>query len=357
MKKYFIYSLQKVIWPFSIMFVVALITIILPELATENYYFVYTAYDESISYSINFPPIDRIIVFLGALTFVVPVLQFEFSKNRRLVDQYYSAPISRRKLLATNYLVGLLELFALTIIFSLLLIAVVISKPNVYDIGHFFLIIPFLLFSVFVTYSLNCFIFHQANTLYDGVIFMLFYVFILLIAYQTVFSLMPMEYFDGPPYGMSITPFVYTQMAFMDFIMPPVDAITGEPISNLHRVLEYEWGDIVDAISLFVLAVAAVFGLILYAPKEKVERAGQISNSWFGYKVINPALIFMTTGLLNMDPFIQILIPITYLIIITIIYRRTFKVHWRDWIIPLSSYALGIGFNFLRNFIETLYIS
>ena len=337
------------------MLVVGLIMIILPELGEENYYSITHYPEETPKYFVAFPPISNLILYIAALTFAIPILQFEFSKNRRLVDQYYSAPISRQKLLLTNYLIGLLELVVITLVFSLLLIAAVSIKPHAYDMAHFFLIIPFLLVSSFITYSLNCFIFHQANTIYDGVIFMGFYAFIFLFAYQTVFSLMPEEFSNYRPDGMTFTPFAYTYFSFSQFIMHPIIIENSEPLFNAHRTLAYDWGDIVDGISLFVLAVAAVIGLVFYAPKEKVERAGQISNSWFGYKVINPVLIFMMTGMLDAEPFVQLLIPIAYTIIITIIYRRTFKVHGRYWIIPLSSYVLGIGFSFLRNFIQSLY--
>ncbi|MGI6714076.1 MAG: hypothetical protein ACOX3K_03385 [Bacilli bacterium] len=357
MRKYFAYTLRKALWPTVIIFVIALLQIILPEALTEAYY---SAGSPGIGYEyfyIDTPPIMSLVIFFLGASFGIPILQFHFAKNTRLVDQYYSAPIKRKHLLLTNWLVGYLMLAALTIVIVLLLILTVSSKPNVYVMKHFFVLIPFLLIAELFLYSINSFIFHQANSILDGIIYMVLSIVLVFMVWSTILGLIPpFDFEDKPklPTFLTISPFIYLmEDTFLEFLIHPTSEITGRPDLTRLPTLKIELGTILDLVYLLVLSGISVFFLLFMAKKEKVERARQISDSYVGYKVMLPIFILTFTALIGNEPLAVLLIPLPLAIILTLIYRRNFKIPFRHLLPIIISYVAGVGLNFLIDYLQT----
>lgn len=359
MKKYFTYALKQALWPTVILFVVSLLWIILPIALKET--FIYTPefgpYDESfLLYMGETPPITSLVMFFMAFSFWIPVLQFYFAKNRRLVDQYYSAPIKRKYLLLTNYLVGYLILASLTIVITLLLIITVWSKPNPFVMPHFFILIPFLLIAELLLYSINTYVFHKANSIFDGLIFMAFATVLVTLVWRTIIGLTPTLTYEEElnlPTFLTISPFIYLMDGFTSYLIYPYSAeIGGRDFTQVPK-LHMDLGTILDLVYLVLLSGAAVFLLLFLADKEKPERAGQISDGYFGYKVMNPLLIFTFTVLIGNEPLGVLFMPLPLALILTLIYRRSFKVPFKHFIPIIIAYLAGIGVNFLSDYLQT----
>ena len=70
---------------------------------------------------------------------------------------------------------------------------------------------------------------------------------------------------------------------------------------------------------------------------EKAENAEQVSDSWFGYKVLIPLITALGLGIIGELHILVLAIIVVSNVIATVMHKRTFKLELWDWI------RIGIG--------------
>ncbi len=175
-------------------------------------------------------------------------------------------------------------------------IAVLSKKPNCKrneypNMGYFNLgpMIPFFFLSLLygvVIYSVFIFIFGQANTVADGLAFCFAWIFTIGLVLSSVEALLNSK----------------TMAVSLDSEM----GIIYWPLSNLTTLFEMKIEPYNDYPSTYkqellkasywfaiwgVLGIAAAFGYVKAFVKKGAQKAGEISDSWFGYKTLIPMFI------------------------------------------------------------------
>src|SRR5690606_5705809 len=100
--------------------------------------------------------------------------------------------------------------------------------------------------------------------------------------------------------------------------------------------------------------VLSIVGLIYSAKIDKAERAEQISESYFGYKILIPlsSILFIYVGEFRLQTysyeFILLALFIGGALALYIIYKRTFRLSYKDWFICIGSIVIGLLLNILN---------
>ena len=128
----------------------------------------------------NFDLAAALVIFLSL---VVPIFNFAKFQNRRNLDTLYSLPLSRRKFALAHYLAGLIAVLIPTAIGFLVEVGVIIGYGafSFIDLGWLFVYFALLMLMGWLFYSMNLYVFNEANHIFDGVVFivgwnLLFYV-------------------------------------------------------------------------------------------------------------------------------------------------------------------------------------
>lgn len=272
---YFRIHLKNNLLPLLIITFLSLLYCLLSGLYNQPYrvYSDFNAYTQYYHSTLQLPLHVMIL-----LCFFAPVAQFGTFQKRKNLDFYYSVPISRKALCGIHYLTGLITVllpFSFCYFENLILL---LSRPaGSFDFApmlpHFLLC---LLFGT-VIYSILAFAFNQANTVYDGCVFMLLYVigleYILqtLAKYKLLFHL-----FDTSYFSVLLSPFTVT--GYYERLIEQTD-ITY--VQETETVMVVFWS---------VLGVLALIGLLLGFGKRGAERKEGLSDTWFGYKLLIPLL-------------------------------------------------------------------
>lgn len=96
-------------------------------------------------------------------------------------------------------------------------------------------------------------------------------------------------------------------------------------------------------------AIAAYFGLFWTARRQKAEDIGQVSDSWFGYRMLIPACMLCTVlfFLANMDMASSVDLLMSYTVTLVagaiayFVYRRSFRIKLADLICLIGALVLG----------------
>ncbi len=281
-------------------------------------------------------------LILCFFSIIIPVLEFSCFKKRRNLDLFYSLPISRRSLGTVHYLTGFISLLIpFTVSFGVNLFVPLIrglSAPGKwlyrfeYMPQYFFMCILF----GFIMYSFFAFIFNEANTILDGCVFLQIYTCIL-----TVVCLVPNTYSDTliarEMANYSIDGIVWVNV--IEFTDNFQDLMTGNTVTLLYSN---------DIKSLVVwiwaaIGVLSTLGLILRFGKTRTEKTGEVSDSWFGYKVLIPVLASALFAL-RLGVVFWIIIEIAAFALYTL-YRRGFKYKKSD----LITLGIFVVFLFLQS--------
>ena len=330
MKKYLIYEIKKSIWPTIILTLIGAL-IYIPTLMMAR--FVPDLYNPP------HPRLGTVSFVLCAFCILVPIYELSYQKKKRSIDQLYSLPIKRTTLITSKFVSGFTKIFiAYTFIFFLGLL-VIISKENPFYLGYYF---PFYFISVLLGLSLYAFIsfiYSRANTIIDGIIFIFFYMFILLLIirgidqlYIDMFRTYPnTSYENFFPFSpmINLTEF-YTMLIRYGGIVSPSVVI--------------DW---VCHLIWTVIGILSIIGLIFSTKIDKAERAEQISDSYFGYRVLIPLYLVLIIYVVQLEFYHSMIILTLALLFgagltLFIIYRRTFKLPWKYWIIFAGSIILGL---------------
>lgn len=329
--RYFKYELKKSIWPTIILTILGIL-IYIPALASNDFV-------NPRNPIIN---LGLIASFLGMACTAVPIYELSYLMKKRSIDEYYSLPIKRSILITTKFLSGFLKiLISYTIAFFLGLFVIIVKGHNL-SIQYYF---PYYLFSVilgFSLYAFNSFVYSRANTIIDGLIFINLYSTIFIFVVGTVHRI-----FSNVFAYYSIKNIISSQsFSPLIFLTQYYDNLIRYGSGN-NEIMWFSY------IMWLIIGALSVCGLVYSTKIDKAERSEQISESYFGYRVLIPTYLISVILFANLNPFDSVvmffLVSILYGagLVGYIIYRRTFKLPIKYWIILSSSVLIGIFINLI----------
>jgi len=285
--------------------------------------------------------IEIFITLLTVLCILVPVLETAEFKNKRNLDTFYSLPLSRFHLALAHYISGFVQIMA---VYTLSFIAMVLTVLPYAK--HFRLVcLPafYVLSAIFAlgVYSFYMFVFGQANTVLDGAIFcaMWSYGTVIIVGYITdiisnIFThgmmatfyndLLELPWFIGFPFA---------SLGNLNLMFRYNIDLKGAELADYELIMRHYWSFFLWA----AIYAACAYGYFRTFIKKGSEEAGEVSDTWFGYRVLIPLYGFMMVRQGNFD-----ILTVLWIIMMFIgytIYRRGLKFKKSD-IIVLIIYAV-----------------
>lgn len=314
-KKYFHSHLRANIRPFIYILIATLVLTFLIGINNQPC----TDYDHEIGKIIYYyestlyVPVD----FLSILVFVFPVMEFSFFKKRINLDCAYSLPISRRAMGTVHYLTGLIMLFSTFTASYLLNFVLLLSRgPGWFNFEPMIAHYLFCLLLGFATYSVMVFVFNEANTKGDGIWFMILYTFVFALAITAFGEIIGNFHIEQNAYGLQPWAIIGTlTTCYQDL----VENTSTEPVfwQTSHCVVWF--------IFWMTVGIASAVGFFLTFGKRRMEKTEEISDSYFGFRVLIP--VYAIAGMIvfgaYMDIIVWVIIALLALLGYTI-YRRGF---------------------------------
>lgn len=337
MKKYFLYELKKSGYVILCLALIATGLYVAPLITSDT---ILRSASETYVWVIS-----TIAVFLAA---GVPVLVFNYKMKKRSVDLFYSLPLSHTKILAVKFLIGLIAVFAAyTVAYWLGAVTLIIRYYAASD-SHPFYPVYYLpqyfasLLPIFFVYAISSFAFTRANKTIDGIFFIIFWMFApaLIVSVLDNLSLVSVSAFY---------PLCFCNFAPLDFLTAHFqEHLRG--YLNIHALSFIEEHSLAELVNIVIgftltalLAVGATTGLFLTEKRQKAEKVEQISNSWFGYKVMIPLYTVCLICLSAHFMFIILLVLVAVgAFLLTMLYRRTVKIGLVQGLIYGGSVLAGV---------------
>lgn len=290
------------------------------------------------------------LAMLVILAMAVPVWMFAFLKKKRNLDCCYSLPITKQGIGLVQYAVGGITVavpFLCSYISTLICYA---SMGNFSTLGHGFLAVHFLMSLLlgFVVYSISVFAFERANTVIDGIIFIVAYMvglFFIIYGVEELYNSVVRHYNEMHGiFNPSVNPVLHRvnldeesaiPIAFFVNILEKYE-VCAETIYS--AVVEKMWSDSRHVFWFVFWCVAGVFsagGAICCFGKKKTECVEEISNSIFGYKLLIPLIgfpIILSEGVLCGSYTTALLVTVGCAVAYTV-YRRGVRYKKSDYII------------------------
>lgn len=289
------------------------------------------------------------IIFMIIVVIVIVIFRFSSLRSAKEVDLYYALPISRQKLFLTHFIYGLLQvIFVWTVLYFFSLITVIAKTNGGYQEVWLFLIYFIALFYIIILYSITVFVFLRANTIFDGIAFIL--LFNILFLFIAIF-------FTGRV-------FLFNTNFNQPFFLNPYYSVAE--LSNFmtklsNQVSSYDQQRIANA-SLFIIintifyTASAIFAF-LYSYRQinetKTELIGQLSSSKLGYKFYIPAILVTAVPSIffigSAVTFVLVIIFISAGFIGFFIYKRGLKITWVDAAYVLIPTLIGMIIGVMMN--------
>lgn len=347
MKRYLVYELKKSA------FVILCITVILAAV-----YFIALA-----TGFMEFPSSYQTYLWLislgaGLIAAAMPVGIFEYKMKRRGADLYYSLPLSHRHILTVKYLLGLISIFGpYTVVYwsgAFIGMGMAFAKINavIYIAQYFASLIP-----IYIIYSVSAFIYTRANTQGDGYMFVVFWALALLLVTTLLSSWTTnyWSYYGGDVYNeyvydysgymaykKYIYPGYYAPYAPLNYVTTKMQMLLAKDCNEAVTLTTAETANIWIGFAINILmSIGATVGLFVLEGKVKAENVSQISDSYFGYKVMIPLFTYCLAALCMGEIVLLILLAIASYMV-TVAYKRTLKIGWKSLICIAAPMILGI---------------
>ena len=314
-----------------------------PGQCTETWY--YDEFDNRISRYYYDCMLGLPVTILSVSAFALPLLEFSFFKKRRNLDCAYALPISRREMGLVHFLTGLALLVIPFTCSYFINYVLLLRYPSDFEVSpllaHYFLT---LCFGVCI-YAINTFIFNEANSVIDGVCFVILWTFVFVLVSLSIsrvlYDLMGWERYSE------------LELNFLDseMIIPigPLSALTTE---YAYVVEQTRWADLQDfwadsgnlfwMAALVILGIGAMVGFVFTFGRRAAQKTEEISDSWFGYRVMIP--IYAVCGMLLFDEPGMWLIIEGIAFVGYVIYRKGFHLKKSDWmVLALLVFFLLVG--------------
>ena len=309
-----------------------------------------------VSLASNTTGIYMLSTVLSILCTVIPIIELAPLKNRRNLDTIYFLPMSKWKLALMHFLSGFAQItFIYTVAFGAVFAWLAINT-DYYALGY---MIPFYFLSLLLglmMYSIIAFIFNAANTVVDGVIFIVLWTFLFVLLNYTV------GLAAGFWLSRNISEVVTDNLRLhWLFVYSPINNLTViyQDLIEINRAslnynstaifaetylketyMFYIWG---------AFGIAAIVGYFVTFIKKGAEKAGDISTSIFGYKTLVPiygyCLITMVGTIRSLFGIITsflVAFLIASMVIGHVIYRRSFKLKLSDILICVGGIPFSI---------------
>ncbi len=326
--KYFLFHFKKTLIRLA---VIVLAGLILTDGTVLSWYNSQTpAGVSTIYYNVNF---YMMCFYYALVALVVPILELASFHNKCALDTFFSVPIRRTSLVLTHMTNGALQI-SISLFLSCFWATVKIAKiPDVI----LFNMLPFflgMLLLMLAYYSVNCFAFLSANRVVDGALLAVLYTGVPIALY--IFAERVMDSLDLYSRNgvFNISP-VISMSALTDYFehlfssggyrySPPIFTF-AENLSVLLSIL---------------IGFAAVLLSIWLFCRKRAEKAGGISDAWWGYPILVPFFGFnlvMHGGSFLWGVFVGIMVFIGY-----VIYRRSPRLRIHEWILLGIITLIGI---------------
>ncbi len=296
-------------------------------------------YEDMHGYSKN-NCIGIFVFLLGALATLLPILETAPFKNRRNLDTLYSMPISRRGLAAAHYLGGLIQmLFIFSVTFGTGMIFISAYNETL-DLAPLAVFYPAMLVFGWIIYSFFSFLFAEANTVIDGIIISTLWLGAGVILILSVGSLIPnlsSSKVETISYNANVYYPIYEIFKFFRRCIASSEYYGYEPLTAQN------WFDLLSGIHMwFFIGGGAAYGYFRTMTRKAAQKAGEITDSPFGYKILIPICAF-SLFIISADESSAILAVLTLAaaFIGYIIYRRSFKPRLRDILTTAACLALA----------------
>ena len=280
--------------------------------------------------------IEILATFLGIFCCLIPILELSGFKNRRNLDTLYFFPIKRERMALAHYLAGVCQVF---VIYTVSFIAVWLTlaiKTSCFSLEYMPLYYICSLVAGAVLYSIVCFIFSEANSVADGVVFVALWFFAVYIVMFCLRAYVLRAFLAGTEFWtdtvslsewwVMYAPINNLTVIFQDLIETNQQSYPYDYTATYaERYLSQAY-----MFAVWVLAGAfAAFGFFRNFKRKGAHMAGEVSNSICGYKLLIPlygyALLLMYSDLDIMTILIFAMMLIGYFI-----YRRGFKIKKSD---------------------------
>lgn len=272
------------------------------------------------------------VTILANSCFALPVLEFSFFKKRRNLDCAYALPISRREMGIVHYLTGLLLLVIPYTCSYLINFLLMLRYPGAFDYRLLFEHYILCMLLGICIYSVYVFVFNEANSTGDGVWFIILWTFVFYLIARALFGI---SYYDNlSEMGISF-------MALNGFTASYMDIIDGDRVALTADIWENTKGMIYISLWL-VLGILSMIGHYLTFGKRPAQHTEEVSDSWFGYRVMIP--IYAVCGMVLWQDIGAWLIVEVIAVVGYMIYRKGLHLKKSDWILlvvfPVIAYIM-----------------
>jgi ABC-type transport system involved in multi-copper enzyme maturation permease subunit len=290
--KYFKYEFKKSLWPIIILTVLGALVYI-PTLISADFTLNNSIFKQDTR-------LGLMGVYLSIVCTLVPVYEFSFLMKKRSIDEFFAMPIKRINIMACRFISGYVKILISYAIVYFAGMFVVFSKVNDFYMIHY---LPYFFYSSLLglaLYAFNSFIFTRANTTVDGIIFIILYIFMFSLVYTSIIQMVRDFHYvikTDLSFAFPYTPIInltgyYNRMIQYGTIDPAIEYLS---INRFNFSTSYTLWSIIGVLSLAGLFCGALF--------DKAERAEQISDSYFGYRIVIPLYLVMIYYTIQMNPF------------------------------------------------------
>ena len=286
-----------------------------------------------------------ISVFIGIAAVLFPMLETYQLKQRRTLDLVFALPVTKTQLAVAHFLSGLCQMATVSVVTCIsTMVALAAKNADVIRAGNtpFAVgwIIPYFLVAFLggvCFYSIATFLFSQGNTVGDGLVFtfgipggfalVCFYIGELIADYYALDQ--KIEAFLG---GMIQTfsncfLLLFEPCEYYKYLIEPArfDYSGNIGYKAMSRV------EIITCVLWILFGIAAFFGFVHHVKSYRAEKAGGISDSFFGYRVLIPlyGCILIAMNGLNIDG-VFLTFVLVAMVVAYFVYRRSFRIKYAD---------------------------
>ena len=347
MRQSIAYERKRVLMPLCIFTVIATAIFVVMALSTRfvvnRYYYGNSQPVEVAANTLAYVP----AIILGLLCYLVPAMQFSYRMKRRSVDLWYSLPVRREKLMLVRLISGLLLIFIPYTVSFFAGLTVIGCRPNMFEMQYYILLYLASLPLGTLLFGVNSFLFTRANSMFDGIVFMISGMFLILAPVSFLFLWADSATPSHLDHALTNSLHYITFGPMTELYVVFDSAILGNGLS-----MEMAW---IPYTLAAVTGIAAYFGLIYTARNHRAENAEQLSDSPFGYCVQIPFYLFFIAASTWSDLYRTLgsLMLAGYLIMLVIaaaayfVYRRSFRLKKGDLISLAASFAGGIALSLI----------
>lgn len=339
MKKYFVYELKKSLFVMCALAVIATVGYVIS---------VVTQVADILDFGNHRFSVSFIIEVGGAMSVIVPIWKLSYLMKKRSVDLYYSLPLSHARILVVKFIVGLIVLFAsFTVAFWIGSFTAMAAISEYLNSVQFIPLYFSLLIPMAVIYALTAFVFARANRFIDGIMFVLMTVMALGVVGNVVAVFIIMTgslhdfYYVYYFHSLNFTPFGALDIISTYFR----GSLIKDYIAIYLNITAIDW---VGLCLVVALGVAAGLGLFFAERRAKAENCEQISESYFGYKVMIPLYAFCWALLTARISYVLTALIAAAAYAVSVLYKRTPKIGWKFALIVGVAFLAGVGLSFIQ---------